>query len=465
MASLALSACMAAPKPDVALPAAFEAPNPGGMAVENLDRWWTAFQDPQLEALIERALVEAPDARTAMERLAEARASGATALTAFLPQGNATGSARRTETRQTEGPAIDAPGFNLSGQSDAYAANFNVSWEIDLFGRFFAAKQAYAGDTAAARFGYESARASLAASIADAYFQARGLAIQLEDARETVRIRRSLYEVAQVRAERGLGATSEADRVAGDLAQAESQAASLAAELAAAQRSLLVLVGRGAAPLAEMPTPASVGVVPPTPQVIPGELLQRRPDVREAEAGVRSALGRSRYARLAFFPTFDLTPGLGLSRQVQPGLEYTTESWSIGAQATVPVLDIPRLLLELRAQDARTRQAVIAYEKAVQTAYGEAENALVRLDADKRGVALLADGEARARRAYEASRTGYASGLTDLETALGAEQSWRATRSQLTSAQVQALRRAVQTYKALGGGWPAGPVKIAEEAR
>lgn len=470
LASLLVCACTSGPKPDVTLPVAFEAPAAGDLPAERLDRWWTAFGDPQLEALIDQALIEAPDARSAAAKLAETRASSGTALTAFLPQGNGTGSARRTETRQTEGPPIDIPGASLSGQSDAYAANFNVSWEVDLFGRFWAAKTGYDGDVAAARFAYEGARSSLAAAVADAYFQARGLAIQLEDAQATARIQRSIYDVAVKRAELGLGSRSDADRAAGDLAQADSQAASLDAELKAAQRSLLVLVGRGGAPRADMPTPASVGTIPQAPATIPGQLLARRPDVREAEARIASAVGRRNYARLAFFPTFDLTPGLGLSRSVQPTYEYTTESWTIGAAATVPILDIPRLMLELKAADARTRQAVIAYEKAVQTAYGEAESALVRLDSDRRRVALLEDGEARAARAFEASRIAYESGLTDLQTALGAEQSWRATRSQLTAAQVQGLRRAVQTYKALGGGWPASAdVKMAartqEEAR
>ena len=87
------------------------------------------------------------------------------------------------------------------------------------------------------------------------------------------------------------------------------------------------------------------------------------------------------------------------------------------------------------------------------------------LDADRRRVALLTDGEARARRGYQASRIGYDRGLTDLQTALGAEQSWRATRSQLTAAQVQALRRTVQAYKALGGGWPADRFPTDKQAR
>jgi outer membrane protein TolC len=140
---------------------------------------------------------------------------------------------------------------------------------------------------------------------------------------------------------------------------------------------------------------------------------------------------------------------------VQPGFSSTTQNWSIGANATQPVLDIPQLLAELRAQNARTEQAVIAYEKAVQTAFGEAEGALVRLDADRRRLNLLTQGEVRAGRAYKASRIGYDRGLSDLETTLNAERSWRAARTQLTSAQVQALRQTVQAYKALGGGWSA----------
>lgn len=464
-ACLALSACASARKPDTTLPATFEAPAQTQSVAVGLDRWWAAFNDPDLSTLIDQALLSAPDARSAAARLTEARATAAGALTSFLPQGDATGSAKRTESEQTEGQAINIPGFSTSGRSDSYAANFNVSWEVDLFGRFFAARRGARGDSAAAQFDYWGTRASLAAGVADAYFQARGLAIQLEDARETVRIQRALYDAAQIRAERGLSSSSDADRVAGELAQAEAQAAGLDAELKAAKRSLLVLTGRGIDPLASLPTPAQVGEIPAVPQTVPGELLARRPDVREAQARVDSAAGRLTYAQLAFLPTLKFTPGLGLSRTVQPSYESTTENWSIGGAVSVPVLDIPKLLYDLKAQDARTEQAVIAYEKAVQTAYGEADSALVRLDADRRQVALLRDGEARAARAYEASRVGYAKGLTDLQTALGAEQSWRATRSQYAAAQVQGLRRAVQTYKALGGGWPADGASTVKEAR
>lgn len=456
LTSLGLAACASTREVDTRLPAAFEAPQAASASAPSLDRWWTAFGDPELTALIEQALVQAPDARTAAARLQEARAARSSTLTAFLPQGNLIGRASRTDNELIQGTVNPTnPAFSQSGVSESYTADFDVSWEVDLFGRLFAARRAGRGDVAAAQFAYEGARASLAANIADAYFQARGLSIQLADARESLRIQRSLYDVARIRADRGLAAGSDLDRIAGDLAQVEAQAQSLEAEQQAQRRTLLVLIGRGGDPLATLPAPARVGQVPQVPATMPGDLLARRPDVREAQANLVSALGRKDLQRLAFLPTLQFTPGVGLSKTVQPGFNTESSGWTLGGNVTIPVLDIPRLMYDLKAQNARVEQAAIAYEKSVQTAYGEAENALVRLDADRRRVGVLTSGEARAERAFEASRIRYARGLDDLESTLNAEQAWRSTRTQLTDAQVQALRRAVQAYLALGGGWPA----------
>ncbi|HEY8618184.1 TolC family protein [Phenylobacterium sp.] len=460
--ALSVAACATPRTPDLTLPQAFEAPAGQAGAVA-LDQWWTAFNEPELTTLVDQALAANTDVRTAAARLQEVRAQRNSAIFSLLPQGDATGSGRRTDTNQISGTDITFPGFSTGGVSEAYSANFNVSWELDLFGRSFAAARGANADVAAQRFAYEGARAAVAAQVADSFFQARGLAIQLADARETARIQRSLYELASKRARAGLAASSEPDRIAGDLAQADAQVAALEAELQAQRRALLILTGRPADPTASVSAPAAVGVLPPVPATIPGELLGRRPDVREAQLRVRSAAARQDIAERAFLPTFNLTPGIGWQRQEQPGFESETWNWSIGGSITQPILSIPRRLADLKAENARAEQAVINYERVVQTAFGEAEGALVRLDADRRRVTLLADGEARARRAFEAGRTGYARGLIDLNTVLSAEQSWRATRAQLTSAQVQALRRTVQAYRALGGGWnPQQPSPLAK---
>jgi multidrug efflux system outer membrane protein len=458
-AAALLAGCASQPRPapDLRLPSAYEA-RPAD-AVVALERWWTTFEDPQLSALIDQALAANPDAKSAAARLREAEGTRSGALTRFLPQGNVSASTQRTDTRQIEGgidlgPGVVIPGLSLGGITDTDSASFKVSWEIDLFGRLFAAKRTADADLLASVYDAESTRASLAAQVADACFQARGLSIQLADARETARIQGELYRVAGVRAKAGLAASSEPDRVAGDLAQSEAQIVALEAELQVQRRTLLILTGRSFESTDALAVQAFVGAAPQVPASLPSDLLRRRPDVRKAEAQLAGALGRQELARLAFLPTFNLLPGVGWSRSVQSGSPTESSNWSLGVGVTVPVLDIPNLLSQLRVSRARGEQAVYAYEKAVQTALGEAESALVHLDADRRRVTLLSDGEARAERAYKAAQMGYQRGLTDLQTTLSSEQSWRATRTQLTSAQVQAVRRAVQAYKAIGGGWP-----------
>ncbi|KRA62015.1 transporter [Caulobacter sp. Root655] len=470
LGGLALTACVSTPRPtpDTRLPAAYEAPAGTTLPQASLDRWWTSFNDPQLTALVEAALEKAPDARSAQAVLDEARAvRKGQVRQLYIPSTPLTGSGSKTHTKILDQklPAGVFP-FTQGGDTESYAANFDVSWELDLIGRRRAARQVVDNDLAAARFGFEGARAALAANVAQSYFEARGLAVQLDDARETVRINGGLRDSAVKKGEAGLVATSEGDRAEADMAQAQAQVADLEAQLAVARRSLLILVGRGIDPLVSLPVDAVLDAPPPVPATVPGELLARRPDVREAQAKLASAAGNLKINELALFPTFNLTPGVGLSKSISPSFglaggktETTSSTWTLGANLSIPVLNIPSLLADIDAQNARTRQAAIAYEKAVQTAYGEAENAMVQLNADQRRVTLLTAGEIRAERAYAAGRKGYALGLTDLTTTLQAEQSWRLARTALTGAKTQALLRAVQTYKALGGGWSPNPAQ------
>ena len=464
VAGLALSGCVNTPRPtpDIRLPAAYEAPAGTVLPQASLDRWWITFNDPLLTSLIETALEKAPNARSAAAVLDEARAVRRGQIRQiYIPGTPLTGSAKKTHTEILD--SSGAAGFTQGGDSEAYAANFDVSWELDLFGRKRAGLGVVNNDLAAARFAYEGARASLAANVAQSYFEARGLAVQLDDARQTERINTSLRDFSVKKANAGLIATSESDRAESDLSQTQARVADLEAQLATARRSLLILVGRGIDPVASLPVTAVLDAAPPVPATIPGDLLGRRPDIREAQARLASASGNLKINELALLPTFNLTPGVGWSESVQPSFPFaggsggqtstTSSAWSLGANVSIPVLNIPALLADIDAQNARTQQAAIAYEKSVQTAYGEAENAMVQLAADQRRVALLTAGEARAERAYTANRKGYGLGLIDLTTTLQAEQSWRAARTALTGARTDALLNAVQTYKALGGGW------------
>ncbi|HXV00192.1 MAG TPA: TolC family protein [Caulobacteraceae bacterium] len=461
-----LTACATtAPTPRIVMPTAYDGAGAGSaLTAAQLDRWWLLFKDAQLDALEDEAFAHSPDARTAEARVLEARATRNASIDETLPTGQIQANASRQRSYNI-GAASNSL-FPVGGTTDTEQAIFNVSWELDLFGRLAQKRAIAKANFAAARFDIEGSRASLAAGVADNYFQARGLAIQLADAEESARIEGELQSIAAQKATIGIGAATDADRVAGDLAQAQAQVQTIQGELHAAERQLLILVGRPFDPTAKAPIEASVYDPPPAPAALPGSLLARRPDVRESEAQFRAEAGTAHIAHLAIFPTFTLLPGLGATNITQPGVAFIPPTtlipqqqttslgfWSLGAGATVPVLDIPRLLSEAKAEDARTQQAAIKYEKTVQTAYGEAENALVALEAAERGAAILAAGEVRAHKASEAARRLYGMGLNDITAALSAEQAWRTTRSALTSARVQALRQAVTTYKALGGGW------------
>ncbi|MDR3513160.1 MAG: TolC family protein [Caulobacteraceae bacterium] len=470
-----LASCALGPPvraPDTRLPQAYEAPSAAaGAADVDLERWWTAYNDPQLESLVAQALANAPDALSAGERLREALAVRAQALAAYNPQGSIQSTDTYTDTYAIGKAATFALGngetISLSPNGSTYSAgvNFDVSWEVDVFGRRAAARRKANADLAAARFDYEATRTSLAANVADQLFQARGLAIQLDDARETARIERDLLDVARKKADHGLGPATDVAQAEAETAQSEAQAADLEGQLHAARRTLLVLLGRGVDPLESLPTPASAGAPPAVPSSVPAALMARRPDVREAAAKLKSATGQLKLDELALFPKFTLQPGVGLSSNNQFGFPITSDFWSIGLGLAQPVLDLPRLKAEIRAQGARADQAAIAYQKAVQTAYGESENALVQLAADEARIRLLTTGEAQARIAYDAARRAYGAGIDDLTTVLSAERTWRSARSGLTGAQVQALRRSVQAFKALGGGWSPGAPAVERAAR
>ncbi len=465
----ALIAGCAGPRPrapNLALPAQYEAPATApALTTAQLDRWWLIFDDPALTALETEAFSTAPDARTAYSRLVEAGADKRDAIAKTFPSGGISGTVSKEH--EFNIGSNENSLFPIGGDFITETASLNVSWELDVFGRLAQQRKIARANYIANRFDIEGALASLAANVASDYFQATGLEIEIADASDTVRIDAGLTHIAQEKADRGLGAASDADRVAGDQAQAEAQLTDLQSQLHTIRRQLLILVGRGTEAAEAIPVREQTDEAPPVPAAVPGDLLQRRPDVREAEAQLRSQAGTARLAHLAIFPTFTMQPNVGLTRTVSPsvGYEPATQTlfpeqlatsigfWTLAGGVSQPVLDIPRLLFEAKAQDAKTEQAVIAYEKTVQTAYGEAENALVSLDAAHRAVVILTAGEARAKFAYDAAQRRYGMGLDDLTDALTAEQSWRATRAALTSERVQALERAVTTYKALGGGW------------
>ena len=410
-----------------------------------LDRWWALYDDAQLETLIDTALQGAFSLREAKARLVEARALRSVALAQYDPQGNfaTQGEYRRSRDLNAE----------RTTTTKSASATLPVSWEIDFFGRRSASVVGADADIDAARFEVESVRAATAAEVARALFQARGLKAQLAEARQSLRIAQELQGLVQARADRGLAPTSEIDRVAVEAAQAAAQSEQLQAALTASRRALLVAIGRGTDALGADNISDELGRAPAVPAALPGDLLRRRPDVRLAQTRILKAASAVKLAELDFFPRLTINPGIGLNAQ-RGGLSAGDFSfWSIGAGLALPILDRPRLQAQLDAAGARGEQAVLAFERSVQTAFSEADQALILLAADRRRVETLAGGVMRARDAYDAAQRRYELGFAGLQEALDGERAWRSARLALIGARLDALQRSVQVFQALGGGW------------
>jgi len=451
--ALLLSGCVSnrLPTPAVTVPATFEAPQADGAARQAIDRWWLLFGDAQLTALIDQALASAPDARTALARLREAEAVRRGALTPYDPQGNPGVSINRSGT-DVSGSAARQGQSAAVGRTTAINGDFAVSWEADLFGRRAAARTTADADLAAARFDYEATRLSLAADVATQTFAARGLAAQIDEAQETLRIAGDLARIGRLRVVHGLGSESDAARLDTQLANAQSDLVSLRAQFSVTCRTLLVLLGHATDRLDLLPIAPNLPVPPRPPVLTPAEVMVRRPDVRQAEQRLRAAAGTLRLDQLALFPRLTLQPGISYTRVLDPG-SAGQSVWTLAAGLLVPVLDRPRLLSEIGAQTARGEQAVIAYEQAVQAAYGDAEKSLTTLSADLERLDFLIHAEDRARFAFSAQQQGYKAGIVDLDTLLQTEQAWRGARIALVALRTSTLQDAVTSFKALGGGW------------
>jgi NodT family efflux transporter outer membrane factor (OMF) lipoprotein len=458
-------------KAEVTPPAAYEAPrpNPDSLTPAALDNWWTLYGDSQLNALVDEALKNAPDAKTAFAVLEQADAVRSQTLDKlWMPSGQIQAQATRNHATQLgAGSSPTGALFAPPGATETYQANFNVSWELDLWGRRAAGDRGADADFYNAAFTYEATRTALVANVANSLFQARGLAIQMQDALETARINRELAHISDVKFQAGLVASADLDQSLATAQAAEAQAESFRAQLLAAQRSLLVMIGRGFDKVESLPASPTVGAPPPVPATIPGDLLRRRPDVRAAEWKIVSASATLKTDDLALLPTINLNPGASITKSTGP-FGYSSAAYALGAAITQPVFDRPRLIAQIHAQRAVAEQTVIAYEKAVQTAYTDVETAFTYLDSDARRVGMLKEAEARAASAYEKARVGYAHGVNDLTTAIQAEVTWRSVRTQLTSAQITLMERSVQAFKSLGGGWspdrPAGVTIYAAKA-
>jgi NodT family efflux transporter outer membrane factor (OMF) lipoprotein len=425
-------------------------------------QWWSKFNDPQLNALVERAIESNLDLRQAEARIRQARANRGVVSGRYWPQVDASGSYTRVGDGGGGTSAVVGPGGVItqagagSSERSLWRAGLDASWELDVFGGVRRSVEAADADI---RFAIEDLRdvqVTLTSEVALAYLDLRNFQRQIDIARDNLRAQEQSASLTRRRQLGGFVSSL-------DLAQAEAQVATTRAQIPLLEQNarqamyaIAVLLGLEPATLIDelsltAPTLAIPGEIPIG---LPSDLLLRRPDIRRAEANLEAANARVGAATADLFPRFSLTGSFGSQADQFKGLgNWSNTSWSFGPGVSWPVFSAGSIRANIAAQDALHEQALIGYEQTVLIALQDVESALIAFEKEQERRMALRDAVTSNRRAVDLATRLYTQGQTDFLNVLTAQRSLFASEESLVQSDRTVAANLVALYKALGGGW------------
>jgi multidrug efflux system outer membrane protein len=436
-------------RPPVVTPDRFYGEQAAGEARSSGDLpWWDVFQDPVLKGLVEEALKNGFDARLAVARVEEARALYGVARSQRFPSVDYQAGWLRTRPDQFLNPS----GATLT----EWTAEVGAKWEIDLWGRVRRLNESARARYLATEEARRGVLLSLLSDVATAYFELCELDAELEIAQRTTMAFRDTYNLFSRRLEGGAASALETSRAEASLGQVAAQIPEIERAIVARENQINLLLGRNPQPIAR--GGSSMPLPPETPPGLPSTLLERRPDVRQAEQLLVGANADIGVAKAAFFPTLSLT---GLFGNVSPELGdlfSNGKTWSVGAGVLGPLFHGGAIKRNYEAVKARWEQAEIEYEATVTQSLAETSTALIART-------KLVETESQRARAVQAYREAvrlanlrYGSGLSAYFEVLEAQQQLFPAEIGLAQTRRDQLIAVVNLYKALGGGWQAGTV-------
>jgi multidrug efflux system outer membrane protein len=454
LAVLLLAGCSVGPKyerPEMPLPAQFpvaaqKVETPGEPQIPA--DWWKLYRDAQLDALVAEVRSRNADLRIAAAQVEEAEAVMRQARAAVFPEVNLSFSRTRSRvgTLTAPPPVTGAP---LERNDARLVAS--TSYELDFWGRVRSAGDAAQAQLLGSQLGREVVTLTLGGLTAQTYFGLRSLDAQIEVLERGIALRRDSLAIAEARANAGLASELDVHPARGALADSLVQRREAGRQRALLERQLAQLSGKldlkvAGGDLFRLP-------VPPTPPAgLPSSLLERRPDVRQAEQTMIAANAQVGVARAARFPTVSLTGYVG-GQSAQ--LEDIANSgiWSLGLGLVAPIFDAGRREAVEEQTAARYRQTVASWQKSVEGAFREVSDALVNLEQTAASETdLLARLEA-ARNALELSRIRYESGYSPYLEVLDAQRTANEAELAFVRNRQARLAFSVDLMKALGGGW------------
>jgi outer membrane protein, multidrug efflux system len=453
MTSSLFAGCAAGPnyhRPDVRTPTSYrdlsENPQVQAQTASYADLpWWQVFQDPQLHELIRTALKQNYDLQIATERINAARAQLAVTRSSLFPQ-------------------VAANGNFAGGKENIGQTNFNfllltadAAFQLDFFGKLRRANEAARAELLATEDARQTVILTLVSDVASDYFALLQLDLQLQITRDTVNTQQDSVKLTNFRVEHGVATKLEVLQAQEVLDSANAQIPDLERQIAQEENAISILLGnypqavpRGR-PLVEQQLP------PEVPPGLPSSMLERRPDIREAEQTLVAANAEIGVAKAQFFPQISLTGSgggaLGRSSAFSSLMSSQIGIWSYGAQVSQPIFTGGAIRGNLRLAESQHQQALLAYQQAVQRAFGDVSDALIDYQKFHQVRVRQENSVADLQESVRLSDMRYKGGTTTYLEVLDGQRSLFSAELTLAEARGTEYQSLVQLYRALGGGW------------
>jgi len=475
LVSTLLAACTVGPTyhaPRIATPSAYlEAGSTARTTVssENADlsAWWKQFNDPILTALVDRALADSPTLSLATSRVRAARLQEIQTGAAEYPSISATGNALALNSNRKSSAATGGATGNASGGGGAglpipprlnlYTAGFDATWEVDLFGGTRRSVEEAKADTGVSLWARRDAEVTLVAEVANDYLTLRSVQARIAVGQAELQHQRDLFGLIRARRQAGFVTNLDVNQQSTLVATAAAEIPQLGAQAKTEIHALGVLLGAAPEALDAELTSRGSGIPPPPPKLplgLPSELLQRRPDIREAERRLAAANAEIGVQTAALYPKLNL---MALPGFVGPSLGNLFSSQNLSSvvigMASEPLFNAGRNRAAVAAAKEKHTQAELAYRIAVLGALRDVEDALARYRSEDSRRASFAQSVEAAENSLSIAQDQYRTGFVSFINVLQAQGALLNARDQLTQSEAQVVTDLVAIYKALGGGW------------
>jgi multidrug efflux system outer membrane protein len=428
-------------RPAVPAPAEFRGPqSPQTQASLGDAKWFDIFQDEALRALINEALKANYDINIAAQRVIEAQGQLSATRSALYPQLNGQASGSRS--------GLNSPVQSVAG---VYGV---AAWELDLFGRIRRATEAARADMLALEENRNAVIQALVAEVATAYFDLCEYDAELVFVRDSIKTREDSLRLVSSREQGGVSSLLDVDQAKTLVATAQAELALLERAQEQTENLISFLIGRQPGPIARGRTLTQQPQPPEIPAGLPSALLDRRPDIRQAEQNLVAANARVGVAKAAFYPSINLTGSGGYQTADLLGVvQRSGPAYTLGGLVDLPIFDAGRRRGNYQTAKAQHEELLITYQKTIYGAFQEVSDALIGYQKTKEytvSQALLAE---TLRHQSGLANLRYTGGVSSYLEVLDTERQRLTAEQQLAQAQRDVLNTLVQLYKALGGGW------------